>query len=583
MKKGSYFGLGCLTSILLLIGVIGFSVYSLSKLSINDLAAKKIKSGSVLEIDLQGPVAEYSKIKSDRFFYQPTSVVDITHAIRAAKSDNRISGIVIKPQFLQSGYASINEIVVALEDFKTSKKPVRAFLEMASNSDILVASVADEIVISNSSSAGIFLKGYGVNMAFYKRLFDGLGIKMHVNHAGKYKDYGSQYTKESLSPEMKSNLLRIIQSRLDLFEDQVGNNYNKKLLSSGKIIVNSMINNEDILFLEPEECKKSGLVDKTSPEYDFNNFIEEKYTEVISVTDYVTNLSLVKENTNNKIAVLYLDGSIMHLDSDFRKINADWVEDAVKEILKDSSIKGCVLRVNSPGGSALESEKILRVLKELKEEMPVVVSMGNYAASGGYMISMVGSKIFADPYTVTGSIGVVQLLPDISKLYDNIGITHDRLEVGKKSTWLNPLNGVSKAQLNAYNVSINRTYKAFKTIVLEGREGVFNTLDDVEKVAQGQVWDSISARENGLIDEIGTLNNALEEVRQMANIEQFSRENFPIRKDLLTMYLEDKIGFTEVKSLVLKESSELLLEKQQLLESCKRNPIQTVLPYRFDD
>lgn len=577
MKKGTYFGFGCLTSIILVLLVLGFSVYGLTKLSTKDFVA--IDNNTLLSVTIQGPVAEYSRFSNDKFFNTQDTVFDIIQAIKNAKNDSRVNGLLLKPELAMLGYASLNEVVEAIEDFKTSGKPVVAYLTMASNADMLLASTADEITISASSSAGIFLKGFGVNMAYYKNMFDKIGVKMHIISAGKYKDYGTQYSHDYMSEETKENLNRILKSRFELFVTQLSNN-----LNVSTIVVESIINNEKYMFLEPDETIMTGLIQNKAFETDFLNEKEEKYGKIIDYKKYLMGFKTEKnKKVNDKIAVLYLNGSIMPVGSDFTVLASEWIEDAVEGILKDKSIKACVLRVNSPGGSALESEEILQTLKKLKMKMPVVVSMGDVAASGGYMISMASSKIFADPYSVTGSIGVVQMVPDAKNLQEKFGINHEKLEYGKKSTWLNTLNGVSDEQLVALKGSADTVYESFKKIVKTGRDEKFADLTDVEKVAQGQIWDAVSAKENGLIDEIGSLKDAVTDAARLANVQYYTKKNFPVRKNFFEFMLSEQLGVDEIKSMILKQTSETVYQQKLLMENFEQHHIQTILPLEFEN
>ncbi len=576
MKKGTYFGFGCLTSIIILIAVFGSIIFGISAISSKDLV--NIKENSLLSVSISGPIAEYSRFSNDNFFNDQNTVFDIIDAIKKAKTDPNIDGLLLKPELAIMGYASLNEVINAIEDFKSSGKMVIAYLTMASNTDMLLASTAHEITISASSSAGIFLKGFGVDMAYYKNMFDKLGVKMHVISAGKYKDYGTQYSHDSMSEETKENLNRVLKSRFEQYVNQLS-----QQLNVSSIVVESIINNEKFMFLAPDETIMTSIVDKKAFENEFLKEEEKRFKNIIEYKKYLLGYkSKINKKLYDKIAVLYLNGSIMPLESDFSVLTSKWIEDAVEDILKDKSIKACVLRVNSPGGSALESEEILQSLKRLKEKMPVVVSMGDVAASGGYMISMASDKIFADPYTITGSIGVVQMVPDAKMLQDKIGIKHEKLEYGKKSTWLNTLNGVSDQQLEALKGSADVVYKSFKTIVKTGRESKFETLDEVEKVAQGQIWDALSAKENGLIDEVGSLKDAITEASRLANVQEYVRENFPVRKDFFQYLITERFDISGLKSMILKSTSESLYQQKLMLDNFEQHHIQTILPVEFE-
>ena len=245
MKKGTYFGFGCLTSIIILIAVFGSIIFGISAISSKDLVS--IKENSLLSVSISGPIAEYSRFSNDNFFNDQNTVFDIIDAIKKAKTDPSIEGLLLKPELAIMGYASLNEVINAIEDFKSSGKMVIAYLTMASNTDMLLASTAHEITISASSSAGIFLKGFGVDMAYYKNMFDKLGVKMHVISAGKYKDYGTQYSHDSMSEETKENLNRVLKSRFEQYVNQLS-----QQLNVSSIVVEIIINNVKFIFLDPD-------------------------------------------------------------------------------------------------------------------------------------------------------------------------------------------------------------------------------------------------------------------------------------------------------------------------------------------
>lgn len=576
MKKGAYFGFGCLTSVLLVVLLVTITIVSSVKMIKKDVVV--INNNSLLTLDISGPIVEYSRFANDRFFNNQTTVFDIIDAIKKAKNDPRIDGILLKPELVMCGYASLNEIIEAIEDFKSAKKIVISYVTIASNADLLLASTADEIVISSGSSAGIFLRGFGVDMAFYKNMLDKIGVEMHVISAGKFKDYGTQYSKDYMSEETKANLNRVLKSRYELYVNQLS-----EQLNVSSIVIESIINEEKYMFLDPKETIMTGMVQRSAFESAFKKEQEQRFKHVIDSKKYLLGFK-AKDNKklNEKIAVLYLNGNIMPVGNDFSVLSSKWINETVEDILKNKSIKGCVLRVNSGGGSALESEEILEILKQLKEKMPVVVSMGDVAASGGYMISMAGDKVYADPYTVTGSIGVVQIVPDAKNLQDKLGVTHEKLEYGKKSTWLNPLNGVSDKQKSAMKASADVVYDSFKKIVMNGRSGKFNTLEEVEAVAQGQVWDALTAKENGLIDEIGSLKDAINEAARLATVTEYSRQNYPTRKDFFQLFLTEKMGLAEMKSILLKGTSETLYQQKLMLDNFTNHSMQTILPVEFE-
>lgn len=575
--KGKWFAFGCLSSVIIVIVIMVSAIISLtsmSKLAKVDQPAK-LQDNSTLYIKLSGQIIEYNELKSD-FFMNPfmpdvLAAQDIVEKIKMATNDPRVDDILLEPYWIQAGYATIHEIGLALNDFKASGKKVYAYLEMCGNKDYLLATYADEIYMNPSASAGILLTGVGSSMLFYKDLFDKLGIEMTVLHAGKYKGAGETYYRTSLSAPVKKNLSV-------LFDDVYGN-------MLGTITANREIDIDEITYIYEKRDQvfinqKSAINYKLIDELIFKEDLIKKLVvnkkQLFSLSKY--KVKKLTSNDLDNIAVLYLQGQIAQKTSNYQQnvLSSAKLAKAVDNIIKDNSIKGVVLRIDSPGGSALESEIMHNKLLKLRNHVPVVVSMANVAASGGYYISTPADYVYADPFTITGSIGVVAMFPNIAGLREKIGISTDTIENGKFSNILNLYNKPDPTMLTSFKKGIDQTYIEFKTRVSNGRN---LSMDEVEKLAQGQVWSSASALDIGLIDEVGSIRDAKLKAAELANMNNFNEKYFPIKKNMFEEMLLEKLQTTASTDL-----SDLIMDNLdiqnsiQRIELIKNDPVQMILP-----
>lgn len=580
--KAKWFSLGCLTSIVVLILIFVLSIAMLSKVgsSINklDLTAK-VSAGSILRVNLSGSISEFNEFQNESFMSAfgetSESAYDIIQKIEFAKTDPNITGILLEASNAYVGYATSNEIMLALEDFKTSGKPVYAYMEMVGNKDYFISTVADKIALNPSASAGIMLTGIGSNMVFYKDLFEKIGVEMTVIHAGKYKGAGENYSRSALSEPVRENLTT-------LFDDVY-------VHIIKRIAVNRNLNLEEVryiyeerndLFINQDNALEYGLVDVLADKATFFKNEGIDADKVVNIAKYGIK-SQVK--LSNQVAIVYAEGGITPVSGNIqsKSISAKKMYRSLEKIEADNSIKACVIRVNSPGGSALESEKILVKIKELREKMPVVISMGNVAASGGYYISMASDYIFADQFVITGSIGVVAMIPNASGFADKIGLTTDPIKKGKFVNSITLLSAPDKATISAMKVGIEGTYLEFKSRVASGRD---LDLATVEKYAQGQVWSSNQALAHGLIDEVGTIQDAVDKAAELANLNDFSKAVYPTKKNLFKEIMARNFDI-DIPETIFKSK---YLEGTEIEESLdfwlqiKSEPIQTVMPCKID-
>ncbi|MCK4957431.1 MAG: signal peptide peptidase SppA, partial [Candidatus Cloacimonetes bacterium] len=481
--KGKWFSFGCLTSVVIVILMIVFLFASLNNVSSFDKSklTTKVADNSVLHLKISGNISEYNELKDD-FFMSPFApktftAHDIIEKIKMATNDPRIDSIILEPKWISAGYATLHEISQALKEFQKSGKPVYAYLEMCGNKDYFLASCADKIYLNPSASAGILLTGVGSNMLFYKDLFEKVGVEMTVLHAGEYKGAGENYYRTSLSAPVKKNLTSLFSDIYDNITHELAENRGISIED-----ITYIYEQRDDIFINQNKAIEYNLVDELAFKEEVISQLISNENQLIAANKYKVKKLSAKDK--DKIAVIYAQGQIAIQTSGLQQniLSAKKLSNAIDKILNDNTIKGTVIRIDSPGGSALESEIMHNKLKELKARMPVVISMANVAASGGYYISTPSDYVFADPFTITGSIGVVAMFPNISALNKKIGITTDKIEKGKYSNILNLYEKPDQATLTSFKKGIDKTYIEFKTRVANGRN---ISLNDVEKVAKG--------------------------------------------------------------------------------------------------
>ncbi len=580
--KSKWFSLGCLTSVVIIIIIIFTMFWTFGSMGkgLQRPMPEKITAGSWLRMDISGVIIDYKEFEdspfSGSFSTEKSSVHEIVHKVNKAAKDDNIQGILLEPRFIACGYAHLHEIMNALENFKSTGKEIHAYLDIGMNKDYFLATVANKIYLNPSASAGILLTGVGGGILFYKDLLDKIGIEINVIHAGKYKGAGETFSRNELSEPVRKNLDRLFSN--------VYNSVLATIAENREIEIPEIIRiyeKREELFINQENALNYNLVDELSLKEDLYNELGITKRNLISLSKY--KIPGFKRSNSN-IAVIYAQGGIVMQSQGFEAVNitAGKLNKILDKIEKDNEIMGVVIRVNSPGGSALVSEIIHAKIKKLREVKPVVISMGNVAASGGYYISAESDYIFADPFTITGSIGVVAMLPNISKLTDKIGIHEQDISKGKFSNAMSLYSELDESMVRSLRISIQDTYMEFKQRVADGR-GI--TMDEVEKFAQGQVWSADDALQYNLIDETGMISDAILKAAELSNIENFTIEYFPEQKNFFEEIIKDKFDVDIAETLI---SNQIKEEKSihrawQLFRSIKDDPLQAVIPFELEN
>ncbi|MCA1967008.1 MAG: signal peptide peptidase SppA [Flavobacterium sp.] len=546
-----------------------------------------VKNNSVIELDLSKVTLDYAgKTNYKDFNYfeaHHDGVTDILNAIEAAKTDDKIEGISILNNQSQLGLAQSKAVRDKLEEFKKSGKFVYAYANSYSQKEYYINSVADQIYLNPMGE--VDLKGLSAEIIYMKDLQEKTGVKMEVIRHGKYKSAVEPFLAQEMSPENREQMTVLLNS--------VWNTIVVDIAKSRKLSIAQLNAIANTLGARtPELALANKLVDKVAYEDEYHDMIKaklkvdkkEKY-DIVSITDYAKKAASTVEDysKNDIIAVIYAQGEIAGGEGDVNVIGEGSIKRSLQEAREDDDVKAIVLRVNSPGGSALTSELIWREIEITKKIKPVVVSMGNYAASGGYYISANADRIFAEPNTITGSIGVFGMLPNMNQLGKNIGINAEQVKTHENASGYSVFEPMDENFKGFVLESIEKTYATFLKRVADGRK---MTTEQVDAIAQGRVWTGVDAQKLGLVDEIGGLDAAIKYAAKLGKTTSYRTENFPEYEKSFEDLLANFTGMAmfKTKEQLLKE--QLGEEGFQMLEQIKRvksrKGIQAMMPYELE-
>ncbi|TDR24143.1 signal peptide peptidase SppA [Flavobacterium cheniae] len=545
-----------------------------------------VKKNSVIELDLSKVSLDYAgKTNYKDFNYfeaHHDGVTDILNAIEAAKTDDKIKGISILNNQSQLGLAQSKAVRDKLEEFKKSGKFVYAYANYYSQGEYYLNSVADQVYLNPMGE--VDFKGLSSEIIYMKDLQEKSGVKMEVIRHGKYKSAVEPFLAQEMSPENREQMTVLLNS--------VWNTIVADISKSRKLSVAQLNAIANTLGARtPELALANKLVDKVAYEDEYHDMIraklkvdkKEKY-DIVSITDYAKKASSTVEDysKNDIIAVIYAQGEIAGGEGDVNVIGEGSIKRSLQEAREDKDVKAIVLRVNSPGGSALTSELIWREIEITKKVKPVVVSMGNYAASGGYYIAANADRIFAEPNTITGSIGVFGMLPNMNQLGKNIGINAEQVKTHENASGYSVFEPIDENFKGFVLESIEKTYATFLKRVADGRK---MTTAQVDAIAQGRVWTGVDAHKLGLVDEIGGLDAAIKYAAKLGKTSSYRTENYPEYEKSFEDMLANFTGMAmfKTKEQLLKE--QLGEEGFQMLEQIKRvksrKGIQAIMPYEI--
>lgn len=489
---------------------------------------------SMLVLRLDGDLPETSPPEIPVPFFEqqsPLAVYEVYDIFRRAASDSRIKGILLEPRGLGAGFAKLEEIRQEIQQFKKSGKPIVTYLRSPSAREYYLACATDRIFLGPED--GLDVKGMRVESFFLKTGLDKIGVQVDVVHAGKYKDAGDMFTRTSMTPETQEVLNEVLNQDFGTLTNAIAQGRHKQ-----PDAVKELINQGPFT---AGEAVSDGLVDSLGYEdqaiENLKNRTNQNDLKRIAGRDFLKASS--SSGGGNRIALIVGEGDITTGSENGSIADQGFTSTGFVKLLRqvqnDSSIKGVIFRIDSPGGDATASDDILHAAKDLSKKKPMVISMSDLAASGGYMASMTGDPIVAYPNTLTGSIGVLMVRPNVRGLLDKVGIAAQGISRGRFADLDSPdvpLDDAMRAKLAS---QVDAFYKSFVEVVAQGRK---RTYDQIEPLAQGRVWVGAQAKQNGLVDDLGGLDRAIELVKQRAHIaasEKITLVPYPPKRSVLDL------------------------------------------------
>ena len=548
-----------------------------------------VKKNSVMMLDLNGILVERTQESLENVLSMLTGdnsnvygLDDILASIKKAKENENIKGIYIQASALGSPYASLQAIRNALTDFKESGKFIVAYSDGYTQGLYYLSSVADKVILNPKGM--IEWRGIASAPIFYKDLLQKVGIEMQIFKVGTYKSAVEPFIATEMSPANREQVTTFISS--------IWSQVTEGVSASRNIPVDSLKAYADrmLMFYPAEESVRCGLADTLVYRNDVRDYLkrlvdidEDDNLSLLGLGDMINvRKNVPKDKSGNIIAVYYASGEITDYPgsatSEEGIVGSKVIRDLRK--LKDNDdVKAVVLRVNSPGGSAFASEQIWYAVKELKTKKPVIVSMGDYAASGGYYISCGADTIVAEPTTLTGSIGIFGMVPNVKELTDKIGLSYDVVKTNKYADFGNIMRPFSEGEKALLQMMVAEGYDTFITRCAEGRH---TTKEAIEKIAEGRVWTGEAAKELGLVDELGGIDKALDIAIAKARVGGYTIVSYPEKKDVLSSLLDTK-PTNYVESQLLKSKLGEYYRQFGLLTNLKeQSMIQARVPFELN-
>ena len=569
--------LSMLIGFLIILGIIGAAAET------SDDSKPTLKPNSVYQIDLQGQLVDRSEAddlsefiskglnQSDEYII---GLDDLLHNIETAKKDSNIVGIYLKGGTLSGGYASFKEIRDALLDFQRTGKFVVAYSDGYTQKNYYLVSVANKILLNPQGV--VEFKGLSAQTMFFKKTLEKIGVEMQIVRVGAFKSAIEPYTNTEMSD---SNRLQV-----STFIHSIWNSSLSEISKSRKISTEDLNSYADeMMTLQPTERNlEYKLVDKLVYADQVDSIIKSmrirKSQEELNYLKH-TYMCKIKPDAKieeSKVAILYAIGAIDYPGEE--GIQSKELIESIDELAKDEAVKAVVLRVNSPGGSAYGSEQIWRALTLLNAKKPLVVSMGDVAASGGYYIASPAYKIVAEPTTITGSIGIYGMIPNINGLNEKLGLSYDGVKTNKMSDAISINRAFTPEEKELMQAYVNRGYELFVKRCADGRK---LTVDQIKAVAEGRVWTGDDAIKKGLVDKMGGINTAIDIAVKKAKLKNFSVVEYPEKLDFMTKLMKDISQDVETKYLKSKLGEQYTVYKQ-IQNIGKISGIQARLPYEID-
>ena len=586
MKDFLKFTLATVTGIVISSVVLFFiSILVVFSMVSSSESETQVRKNSVMMLDLNGTLAERSQenpldliMKDD---YKTYGLDDMLSSIKKAKENEDIKGIYIQATSLGAGFASLEEIRNALKDFKESGKFVVAYGDAYTQGLYYLSSVADKVLLNPQGM--LEWRGLAATPMFFKDLLEKVGVEMQVFKVGTYKS--------AVEPFISTEMSAANREQINVYLSSIWGQITSAVAESRNLSVEALNKEADrmLMFYPAEESVKNGLVDTLIYKNDVRDYLKnlagidkDDNMPVLGIQDMINvKKNVPRDKSGNVIAVYYAYGEIDggSSASTDEGINSEKVIKDLRKLKDNENVKAVVLRVNSPGGSAYGSEQIWYAVNQLKKEKPVIVSMGDYAASGGYYISCNADTIVAEPTTLTGSIGIFGMMPNAKGLTEKLGVSFDVVKTNPYADFGNltrPMNDGEKGLMQMY---VNNGYELFLTRCSDGR-GI--SMEELDKIAQGRVWTGSTAKELGLVDELGGLDKALEIAIAKAGVDAYTVMSYPKKEGFLESLMNTNPG-NYIKGRMLNSKMSDMYRQFSIIENFdKIDRIQARVPFELN-
>lgn len=567
---------------LIIFSAIGIFLFIVIIGAISEEPPVEVQANSVLHLKLNKPISEVefeNPLEEIPVFASAPStigLVQLKEAIEHAKTDDNIKGIYLDAPYVMAGMGTLHELRATLADFKKSGKFVISYGEFYTEPSYYLASVSD--VVALNPEGDIELNGLSANVTFFTGMFEKLEIEPQIFRVGEFKSAVEPFIRKNLSEENELQLNSLLNGLNNNLLDSIAVSRGIEREKLGEISMNMLARNPqsalelrlvDSLFYMDQVMslikRESGTADKDEIEF-------------IKYTDYNKSFSNYKRS-DNEVAVIVASGDIISGKGDVNTIGSEKFAKEIREARENDKVKAIVLRVNSPGGSFIASDVMWRELKLAAEIKPVIASMSNYAASGGYYMAMACDTIVAQPTTITGSIGIFGMLFNAQGFLNNkLGIHHDEVSTGKYSNYITPTRPLTDQEKRIIQTDVEQGYETFVAKAAEGR-GM--TVEEIKAIASGRVWSGMQAKENGLVDILGDLNTAINIAATKASLDDYKVKYYPKQKSFIDQLMEDLEGGSSAKAMKAE-----LGEYYMYIESVKKvqqmNGLQARWPFEIE-
>ena len=564
----------------------GIVMFSLSFLVLGRMASsldspKKVNANTVLTLDFSAPIPEKTNnLPVDPYSFETESIIglhDIAAAIKHAKSNDNIKGVFLDLGNVSTGRASAKVIREALEDFKSDGKFVISNAKYYTQGSYYLASVADKIYVNPLGS--VDFRGFSSQVPFFKDMLDRLGIKMQVYYAGQFKSATEPFRRYDMSPQNKTQVRAYLEEMYGLYLDEIAQSRDISTTELRDIANGYKVRDADDAIqykLVDDKLYRDQILDDIRTRLGIE---KDAKIKSISVEEYGKGNKFKKDfSVKDKIAVVFAEGSVVDGVGEEGNIGGDKYAKIIRKLRNNDKIKAIVVRVNSGGGSGLASDIMWRELQLAKEQgIPIVASMGDLAASGGYYIACNADSIFAEPNTITGSIGVFGMIPSLQNmLKDKVGVTFDSVKTGPYAIGLNPFFDINDKEGKIIQNGVEEFYEIFLKRVADGRS---MSREEVHEVAQGRVWTGAKAKELGLVDKLGGLDEAIASAASLAGLEKYRISEYPVVKEPIEKLVDQFTGKKKTSYVIQNELGDLYPYYEHIKCLKEMKGVQARLPF----